>query len=86
MLKVDNIDAYYGDLQALWGVSLQGSSVLTFHVHQGSYAPSRSLRLCSPIGRYIPRQRCRFQNLRPLRFVTEIVAHTVNRPAGYRIP
>jgi branched-chain amino acid transport system ATP-binding protein len=23
MLKVDNIDAYYGDLQALWGVSLQ---------------------------------------------------------------
>ncbi len=23
MLKVDNINAYYGDLQALWGVSLQ---------------------------------------------------------------
>src|SRR5512139_1509126 len=23
MLKVDNIDAFYGDLQALWGVSLQ---------------------------------------------------------------
>jgi len=23
MLKVDNINAYYGDLQALWGVSLE---------------------------------------------------------------
>ena len=23
MLKVDNINAYYGDLQTLWGVSLQ---------------------------------------------------------------
>ena len=23
MLKVDNISAYYGDLQALWGLSLQ---------------------------------------------------------------